>query len=96
MEFKSLTHANKYIEDLVLQQVPPKRRIKFYILQSIFLSRHQPGSKRFLSISLAHDGLAQVSRKLRHGSAAALVLVLVELVVSVILVLVVFLVVVFC
>ena len=93
MEFKSLTHANKYIEDLVLQQVPPKEN---QVLQSIFLSRHQPGSKRFLSISLAHDGLAQVSRQLRHGSAAALVLVLVELVVSVILVLVVFLVVVFC
>ena len=95
MEFKSLTHANKYIEDLVLQQVPPKENQVLHLTINI-LSRHQPGSKGFLSISLAHDGLAQVSRKLRHGSAAALVLVLVELVVSVILVLVVFLVVVFC
>ena len=95
MEFKSLTHANKYIEDLVLQQVPPKENQVLHL--TIFLSRHQPGSKRFLSISLAHDGLAQVPRQLRHGTAALLpLLVLVELVVSVILVLVVFLVVVFC
>ena len=52
MEFKSLTHANKYIEDLVLQQVPPKENQVLHLTINIFveaptrvetLSQHQSG-----------------------------------------------------